>query len=140
MKIGFFILMIAAACSPVARDHSSENLKHAEELFAAFNNHDWKKMSDLYIDSASFLDPSFGIEDVKKSRAETALKYAAMEKIFPDIHDEVVAMYPSGDQVTIEFISTGTSADGVSFKLPIVSILTFRDGLIVRDATYYDNP
>lgn len=58
--------------------------------------------------------------------------------MFPDLHDEVTGLYPSGDKVTVEFIATGSMSDSISFKLPIVSVLTFKDGKIVRDATYYD--
>lgn len=107
-------------------------------MFDAFNRHDWNAMTNYYSESASFLDPSFGKEYVNKSRKETAAKYAEMEKMFPDLHDEVIGVYPSGDKVTIEFISTGTISDSIKFSLPIVSVLTFENGLIVKDATYYD--
>jgi hypothetical protein len=109
-------------------------------MFDAFNQHDWSLMTSYYSVSAEFLDPSFGQEYVSKTREETADKYAAMQKMFPDIHDDIVGIYPSGNKVTIEFISSGTSADGAKFKLPIITVLTFGDGLILRDATYYDNP
>jgi hypothetical protein len=58
--------------------------------------------------------------------------------MFPDIHDEVIGMYPSGKKVTIEFVSTGSISDSTKFKLPIITVLTFQDGLITKDATYYD--
>jgi ketosteroid isomerase-like protein len=115
-----------------------KNAAAAEKLFDAFNRHDWKEMSSVYAESASFLDPSFGKEYVSKTRTETAGKYSEMEKMFPDIHDDVTGIYPSGDVVTVEFVSTGKMNDSVSFRLPIISVLTFKDGLIVKDATYYD--
>ncbi len=131
------VLLIAAACS------SSENLEKkntevAQKLFEAFNQHDWKTMTDLYAEQAQFLDPSFGPELVTKSRTETIAKYEEMQSAFPDIHDAVQNIYPSGETVTVEFISTGIAPDGTKFSLPIVSILTIREGLIVKDATYYD--
>jgi ketosteroid isomerase-like protein len=61
-----------------------------------------------------------------------------MQKMFPDLHDELVGVYPSGDKVTVEFVSTGTMSDSIKFSLPIVTVLTFENGLIVKDATYYD--
>jgi hypothetical protein len=61
-----------------------------------------------------------------------------MESMFPDIHDEIVGIYPSDNVVTVEFISTGSMNDSIRFKLPIISVLTFSNGLIVKDATYYD--
>lgn len=119
-------------------DPNNENAALAVKLFDAFNRHDWQEMSTYYADEASFLDPSYGKEYVTKSRAETIEKYTQMEKMFPDIHDDVAGIYPSGDVVTVEFVSTGKMNDSISFKLPIVSVLTFKDGLIIKDATYYD--
>jgi ketosteroid isomerase-like protein len=130
-------LVFLAACKSTPASHD-RNLTTAGKLFETFNRHDWKAMAELYADTASFLDPSFGMEYVRKTRTETAAKYAELQALFPDIHDEVVGMYPSADKVTVEFVSTGTAGDTLSFKLPIITVLTFKDGVIVRDATYYD--
>ncbi len=61
-----------------------------------------------------------------------------MQKLFPDLNDVVTGIYSSGDKVTVEFIASGTMANGETFKLPIVSILTISGDQIVKDATYYD--
>lgn len=132
------MLLVLAACSSSVQPEEP-NVVIAKKLFEAFNRHDWKAMSDLYADDALFLDPSFGKEFVSKSRTETIAKYAEMQAMFPDIRDEVTNLYPSGETVTIEFVSTGATSDGTKFSLPIVTILTIRNGLIVKDATYYDN-
>lgn len=116
----------------------NKNSQVAQKLFEAFNSHNWEAMTDLYAEEAQFLDPSYGTEFVTKSRAETIAKYNEMETIFPNIHDEVKNIHPSGETVIVEFISTGTAADGTTFSLPIVSLLTIRNGLIIKDATYYD--
>jgi ketosteroid isomerase-like protein len=118
--------------------NSEENTEVAQKMFKAFNDHAWDKMSMFYSEEAQFLDPSFGKQYVKKNRSETSSKYAAMEKMFPDIHDEILGVYASGDKVIVEFISTGTMSDSVKFNLPIVSVLTIENGLIIKDATYYD--
>ena len=128
------MLLFAVACS----SSSSGPERVAEKLFEALNRHDWKSMADLYAEKATFLDPSFGVEPVSKTRSETIAKYTELQKMFPDIHDEVKAMYPNQNTVVIEFTSTGTAPDGTTFRLPIVSILTIENGLIVKDATYYD--
>jgi ketosteroid isomerase-like protein len=107
-------------------------------MFDAFNHHDWEKMAGHYSDSALFLDPAFGKEYVTQSRQAVIQKYKGFQDAFPDIHDEIVGIYASGNRVTVEFISTGNSPDGVSFKLPIVTVLTIADDKIIRDATYYD--
>jgi len=128
------LIVLCASCS----SSESENVVVAQKMFDAFNKHDWPLMAGYYSDNASFLDPSFGKDYVTKSHAETIEKYKGFEQMFPDLHDEVVGMYASGDKVTVEFVSTGTSGDTLSFKLPIITVLTFKDGVIVKDATYYD--
>lgn len=127
-----------AGCQPPGTDHVV-NIDKAKQMFDAFNRHDWNAMAGFYTEPASFLDPSFGTGHVNKTRKEVAAKYADLEKMFPDVHDEVTGLYASGDKVTVEFVSSGTAPDGSSFRLPIATILTFKDGLIVKDATYYDN-
>ncbi len=138
MKTNLFILgvLILASCTPT--ETNNKNVDNTRAMFDAFNRHDWDAMTRFYSESASFLDPSYGKDYVTKTRRETAAKYAEMQKMFPDVHDEIVGVYPSGDKVTVEFVSTGTISDSVKFSLPIITILTFENGLIVKDATYYD--
>jgi ketosteroid isomerase-like protein len=127
------------ACTSSIQTQEEKNMAHVRSMFDAFNRHDWKAMSEHYTDSALFLDPTLGVEYVHQSRTETADKYAAMETMFPNIKDEVITIFAKEDKVAIEFISTGSSGDSITFKLPISCILTLKDNLIVRDATYYNN-
>jgi ketosteroid isomerase-like protein len=137
MKILFAILFFTIiSCAPSAEKQNKET---AAQLFAAFNAHDWKKMNSLYSVDADYLDPAYGMEYVKKSPTEIIEKYSGMKKMFPNIHDEVKGMYASGNKVTVEFISTGSSGDSIKFALPICAVLTFQNGKIIHDATYYDN-
>lgn len=138
-RIGFFNLLIIlglAGCRQSVPTNEHEAL--ATGMLEAFNRHDWKKMSEFYAEDADFLDPSFGKSYVKQSRAELAKKYAEMQKMFPDIRDDITDIHVAGETVIVQFTSRGTAVDGTYFELPIVSVLSFRDGLIVRDATYYD--
>ena len=122
------------------RNQSSENQAIIKQLYEHFNNHEWQKMADLYVENTDFKDPFFGTEITKQTRQQTVQKYSEMAKIFPDIKDEVVQMYDSGSNlVVVEFISTGTAPDGTKFKMPICSIYTIENGKIVKDFTYYDN-
>ncbi|NOT76095.1 MAG: nuclear transport factor 2 family protein [Cyclobacteriaceae bacterium] len=133
----YLLLLTLISCSD--KDLSVKNKEVVNSMFEAFNAHSWEKMASYYADSASFLDPSFGAEYVIKSRSETSEKYKGYESMMPDIHDQIVSVEAVGDKVFVEFISTGTIKDGPTFKLPIVSILTIKDRLIVKDATYYDS-
>lgn len=138
MRVSLLLLMIAVASCTAPENPKNENAAIAHRLFDAFNKHDWKAMAALYSDSAMFLDPSFGKDYVRQSREQTIAKYSDLQSIFPDIRDNVAGIYPSGDKVVAEFISTGKSDQGFVLNLPIVTVLTVRDGQIIRDATYYD--
>ncbi|MCD8741748.1 nuclear transport factor 2 family protein [Mucilaginibacter roseus] len=141
MKLKTLIIVAVAMSACVAPDNNNEtNISAAKSMFAAFNRHDWKTMAGHYADTARFLDPSLGQSYVKMTHAETAAKYAAMQKMFPDIKDDVTAMHASDSVVVVEFTSSGMPSGGEKWHLPICSVLTFnKDGKIVKDATYYDN-
>ena len=118
----------------------TKNTELIKQYFTHFNNHDWEKMANMYADPAEFKDPSFGPEVVTQTRAQTIEKYREMSEMFPNLHDKVLQMYPSGDKyLIVEFVSSGTAPDGSSFELPICTIFTIEDGLITRDYTYFDN-
>jgi ketosteroid isomerase-like protein len=142
MKNLFLILSLlftALACKKVS-NQSSENQVIIKQLYEHFNKHEWQKMANLYVEITDFKDPSFGTEITKQTRQQTVQKYSEMAKMFPNIKDEVVQMYDSGNNVVVvEFVSTGTAPDGSKFKMPICSIYTIENGKIAKDFTYYDN-
>ncbi|MBN8681851.1 MAG: nuclear transport factor 2 family protein [Chitinophagales bacterium] len=118
----------------------AKNEAVVRQLYQHFNAHDWAKMAALYSDNAEFLDPSLGTAPVRQSHADVVKKYSELNGVFPDIHDDVKAIYPSGDKhVIAEFVSSGTAPDGSKFYLPICTVFTIENGVIVRDNTYYDN-
>jgi ketosteroid isomerase-like protein len=118
----------------------SSTIKQALLLFEKFNQHDWAGMAALYADTALFKDPSLGIGIVPQTRQQTIQKYTQLQQTFTNIKDSVVALYPSGSQTVVaEFISKGTAPDGSAFQLPIITVLTIQNGLIIKDYTYYDN-
>jgi hypothetical protein len=132
-----FLLLLHLSCSSLS-DEGKKNEALARKMFEAFNQHNWEAMAAYYSDFALFLDPSLGKEYVKQTRNDVIEKYKGYQQMFPDIQDNVKGIYPSGDKVTVEFVSTGHSRDSLSFTLPIISVLAFKNGLIVKDATYYD--
>ena len=118
----------------------SDNEKIVKQYFEHFNNHDWTKLSKMYADTSEFKDPSLGQGIVKQTRQQIIAKYSELKKIFPDLHDQIMQIYPSGDKhMIIEFVSTGTGPDNSKFELPICTIFTIENGVITKDFSYFDN-
>jgi ketosteroid isomerase-like protein len=141
MKNTMFILAILFAVSACNnKKEESTNEKLVKQYFEYFNSHDWNKMASLYADTTDFKDPTLGLGIVKQSRKQTVEKYTQLSKIFPNLKDEIITMYPSGDKhIVVEFISSGMAANGTTFQLPICTIFTIEKGLITKDFTYFDN-
>ncbi|KVV14998.1 nuclear transport factor 2 family protein [Flavobacterium sp. TAB 87] len=79
-------------------------------------------------------------EIVKQTRKEIFKKYSELNKIFPDLHDQVIQTYLSGENhIVVECRSTETAPDNSKFELPICTILTIENGMIIKDFTYLDN-
>ena len=143
----FFIILFAiltlASCNNQNQSkvmEISRNEKIVKQYFEHFNNHDWKKMSEMYTETVDFKDPSLGTGIVKQSRQQIQGKYADLNKVFPDLHDKVIQIYPSGEKhIIVEFVSTGTAPDNSKFELPICTIFTIENGLITKDFSYFDN-
>ncbi|MEN9638628.1 MAG: hypothetical protein RLZZ262_496 [Bacteroidota bacterium] len=109
-------------------------------LFEAFNAHNWNAMADKYDADALFMDPALGVYPVHQSKDSIVAKYTQLQAMCPDINDSLVAVWPcDSNKLVAEFVSKGTLPDGSILRLPIVSILTYRNGLIISDHTYYDN-
>jgi len=118
----------------------TENEKIVRQYYEYFNNHEWEKMAEMYTEVSDFKDPSLGQDIVKQTRQQIIEKYSGLSEMFPDVKDEIVQIYPSGEKhMIVEFISTGTTPDGSKFELPICTIFTIESGLITKDFTYYDN-
>jgi len=119
---------------------STEQEQLVKQYFDHFNDHDWTKMANMYTETADFKDPSLGLAIVKQTRAQVIKKYSELHQTFPDLHDQVIKTYPSGENnIIVEFVSTGTAPDNSKFELPICTIFTIENGLITKDFTYYDN-
>ena len=117
-----------------------ENENLIQQYFQYFNNHEWEKMANLYSETAIFKDPSLGTGIVKQNRQQFIDKYSELSQIFPDLKDEIINIYTSGQKhIIVEFVSSGTAPDGSIFKLPICTIFTIEKGKITKDFSYYDN-
>ena len=142
-----FITSLLLSCNsgqnqpPAGTKGHEQNVALAKKVYEHFNNHEWEKMAGLYAEPAQFKDPSLGPDIVKQTRQQIATKYREMEEMSPDVRDDIVSVYPSGDKhVVVEFVSSGTAPDGTKWQLPICTIFTMENGLITKDFTYYDNP
>ena len=145
LLISLAALGALASCEPKATvtvapaDNTAANKALLDTYFGHFNRHDWQKMADMYVDKPEMKDPAYGIKNVFMTKAEIVQKYQELQQAIPDVHDSVLAMYPSGDNVIVEFESTGTAPDSTRFTLPICTVFEIKDGKITKDLTYYDN-
>ncbi|MCB0753694.1 MAG: nuclear transport factor 2 family protein, partial [Ignavibacteriae bacterium] len=122
-------------------DQVYKNIEIAKKSFEAFNKHDWQEQANYFSDSCSYLDPSYGDSPVVKSRKEKIEKYSKMEQMSPDITDSITSIFGVKNKVIVQFTSSGTAKTEQGYykwSLPICCIFTFKDGLIVKDETYYN--
>lgn len=143
-KLILFSIFALFSCTKneekIIKIDTSENEKIARQLFVEFNKHDWQKMAKLYIENAEFKEPGSQMNLHKKSRAQIVQEYSELQKMFPDVQDSVISVYPSGKtNVIVEFVSKGTNPDKTKFELPICTIFKIENGKITKDFTYFDN-
>lgn len=142
LVISLFFAFALQSCKKENRIsmETTENEKLVKQYFEHFNNHEWTKMANMYAEISEFKDPSLGQGIVKQTRQQTIEKYSELNKIFPDLHDQIIQTYPSGDKhVIVEFVSSGTAPDNSTFELPICTIFTIENGIITKDFSYFDN-
>jgi ketosteroid isomerase-like protein len=140
-SILYFILITSLfSCTDSSNKTTQNNEQLIHLYFDHFNKHNWKKLAEMYAENADFKDPTLGQGIVKQTRQQMIQKYSELNKIFPDLHDEIVQIYPSSDKyIVVEFVSSGTATDNSKFELPICTIFTIDNGLITKDFTYFDN-
>jgi ketosteroid isomerase-like protein len=136
-----FVLLSFISCNSQNSEQTvNKNIELVKTYFDLFNKHDWYKLSELYSEEAEFKDPTLGKGSVSQNRKQFIKKYADLNTVFPDLKDEIIQIYPSGEKhVIVEFISTGTGEDNSKFELPICAIFTIENGHIVKDYSYFDN-
>lgn len=140
LLITMLITITLISCNNQKSINMTENEKIVQQYYEVFNKHDWEKMSNMYTEISDFKDPSLGSGIVKQTRQQIIEKYSGLGEMFPDVKDEIVQIYPSGNNhIIVEFVSSGTAPDGSKFELPICTIFTIENGLITKDFTYYDN-
>jgi ketosteroid isomerase-like protein len=136
----FILITILFSCTHSSNEITQINQQLIKQYFDHFNKHEWAKLANMYTENADFKDPTLGQGIVQQTRQQTIQKYSELNKIFPNLHDEIQAIYPSGEKhIIVEFVSSGMAADNSKFELPICTIFTIENGLITKDFTYFDN-
>lgn len=141
LSLGVICMMLLSCIQKADETRlADENVKLVKQYFDRFNAHDWQGLGDLYAGRVEIRDPADGGGRLVKTRKQLTDKYASMQDVFADIHDEIITIYPSGSHhVIVEFESTGTAPDSSKFRLPICTIFGIAERQIVKDYTYYDN-
>jgi len=137
MKTLFLLLMGIIACVYTGCTDGQANLNVTRKIFDAFNAHDWPGMLSHYADTATFEDPEFAVP--VRGRAAMEKHHRELHAMVPNIRDSIRTITAVHNKVVIEFISTGTTSNGEHFALPICTVLTFNNGKVIHDATYYSN-
>lgn len=132
--------LLSCGTNQELRVAQQKNVTLVKTFFKHFNDHNWGEAAKLYADDAAYKDPEMGNKIYRRTKKELIRKYSELEAFIPNVHDSILNSYPSGNQqVIVEFLSTGSSADGFHLELPICTIFTIQNDLIVEDFTYYDN-
>lgn len=108
----------------------TDNEKLVKQYFEHFNNHERTKMANMYTDTVDFQDHSLGQGIIKQTRQQIIEKCSELNKVFPDLHDQIIQTYTSGDNhIIVEFVSSGTAPDNSKFQLPICTVFTIENGI-----------
>ncbi|MHB8596650.1 MAG: ester cyclase [Ktedonobacteraceae bacterium] len=100
-------------------------------------HHDYH--ADAIVEDSMYATPFVG-------RAAILARKSAGFAAMPDVQIKVTNRVVHGDQLTVEWIASGTHlhdypglpATGRSFSIPGVTVVVRLDGMIVRESLYYD--
>ncbi|MBB6610414.1 nuclear transport factor 2 family protein [Pontibacter sp. Tf4] len=129
-----------------AQTQEAETVRVMQAMFDAFNRHDLVAMQALYADSAIFISPEMQEPVIGAHHVKTI--YGPLFEMAPNVKDVVLHYIHNGDEVAVEFVSTGTVENigpndpaemkGKNFELKIFARLKVKDGKIVEDISYFD--
>ncbi len=90
--ITIFAIFTLISCSNQNQKNMTvtDNEKLVKQYFEHFNNHEWVKMANMYAENSEFKDPTLGQGIVKQNKQQIIDKYSELNKIFPDLHDQVI--------------------------------------------------
>jgi steroid delta-isomerase-like uncharacterized protein len=110
-------------------------VRNAHDVSALQNDY----AEDAVVEGTMFREPFVG-------RAAIAARIEAERVAFPDLRVQMTNRVVHGNQVTVEWVATGTHtgdfpgfpASGRSFSIPGVTVVIRERGKIVRESLYYD--
>lgn len=137
--------IVAVATHPASAPHTTQqHLQQHDQHIVRQVQGDVPSMMSDYAADAVVDDPLFAEPFV--GRQAIAARYAAEVASVPDRILRVLHRTVSGDQLVVEWEATGTHTQsflgiggaGRPYRLSGVTVVTRRDGLIVRESHYYD--
>lgn len=110
----------------------------------AINRRDFDKVRELKHEQYSFTGPDGQKHQGKQAGIEMAEFYIHS---FPDLHFEIKHMITQGNEVVVEYITSGThQGELMGFaptyrngSIPVCSIFEIRDEKIYSERQYFDN-
>jgi steroid delta-isomerase-like uncharacterized protein len=136
---------MATTSQPVITMSDAESIRQiAHDLIAAWNAHDARKVSSFFAedyvgDDVGIAAPLRGPREVRRYVAYNCLG-------FPDIHFELHDAICQGNRIALVWTVTGTHRGrvmnipptGATVEAKGISVLTFKDGKIVRSLRVWD--
>jgi len=124
----------------------SQSANSINEHFKALIGHDVAAIAAGYAADAEIYSPNW--EGAKKGREGATEVYARYFKSTPDIAYKVTRVISAGNDVVVEYTSTGTLSDpesgtpaymkGKKYTVSYCAVFTLKNGKIVREADYFD--
>jgi ketosteroid isomerase-like protein len=112
--------------------------RFVDQFNRVWNGHDvdgiLAMMTDDVIFEASFGKDPWGTRVVGKAAVRTFLE--EMMARIPDVRWDEIRHFASPEQVTVEWLTSGTPKGGAPYKIEGCDILTIRDGQIAAKRSY----
>jgi taurine dehydrogenase small subunit len=112
--------------------------KFVERFNTVWNGHDidgiLEMMTDDVIFEASFGKDPWGTRVIGKPAVRTLLD--DMMSRIPDVRWDEIRHFATPQQVTVEWLTSGTPRGGAPYKVEGCDILTIRDGKIAAKRSY----
>jgi len=121
---------------------SQENVEIARSIFAALNDGDRERALG-FAHPEVVLDATRNVFNPKTYVGKDGLRQwlTDMDDVWEEVHTERNEFIDAGDRVVVigRLVGTGKGS-GVEVGQPNATILTIRDGLLIRSETGYTNP